>query len=75
VNALVSPPLFDRLVYDNLELCGVLAVETLERDVDRFRQALVVELGFREHLDQLCVFGGKQALDFLPVDRGRIRPP
>jgi hypothetical protein len=50
-------------------LCA-LAVELLERDADRPGQVLVRELGCGEHLDELCLLLGEQALNVVVVDRG-----
>jgi hypothetical protein len=47
-----------------------LAVELLERDVERARQVLVLVLGDRQHLDQLRPLLGDQPLQLVPVDRG-----
>jgi hypothetical protein len=34
-------------------------------------EVLFLELGFRQHLDELSTLVGKQALHFVAVDRGR----
>src|SRR5262249_45741636 len=56
-----------------IELARGVAVDRLERDVDRAGQVFVVVFIGREHLHELRVLVLEQALEFVAVDRGRHR--